>query len=105
MLRVSLLLGLGVAGVATGTSSLVLQGQQEQNLTAAINLDIEKIKSKSKQKQKQKKREDWNIKSWFNSSLWMKTLISTLLGTTLILLLMLTFGPCIVNKLIAFVKE
>ena len=104
MLRVSLLLGLGVAGVATGTSSLVLQGQQYQNLTAAINLDIEKIKSKNKQKQKQKK-EDWNIKSWFNSSLWMKTLISTLLGTTLILLLMLTFGPCIVNKLIAFVKE
>lgn len=104
MLRVSLLLGLGVAGVATGTSSLVLQGQQYQNLTAAINLDIEKIKSKNKQKQKQK-REDWNIKSWFNSSLWMKTLISTLLGTTLILLLMLTFGPCIVNKLIAFVKE
>ena len=104
MLRVSLLLGLGVAGVATGTSSLVLQGHQYQNLTAAINLDIEKIKSKNKQKQKQKK-EDWNIKSWFNSSLWMKTLISTLLGTTLILLLMLTFGPCIVNKLIAFVKE
>lgn len=104
MLRVSLLLGLGVAGVATGTSSLVLQGQLYQNLTAAINLDIEKIKSKNKQKQKQK-REDWNIKSWFNSSLWMKTLISTLLGTTLILLLMLTFGPCIVNKLIAFVKE
>lgn len=104
MLWVSLLLGLGVAGVATGTSSLVLQGHQYQNLTAAINLDIEKIKSKNKQKQKQK-REDWNIKSWFNSSLWMKTLISTLLGTTLILLLMLTFGPCIVNKLIAFVKE
>ena len=104
MLRVSLLLGLGVAGVATGTSSLVLQGHQYQNLTAAINLEIEKIKSKNKQKQKQK-REDWNIKSWFNSSLWMKTLNSTLLGTTLILLLMLTFGPCIVNKLIAFVKE
>lgn len=56
MLRVSLLLGLGVAGVATGTSSLVLQGHQYQNLTAAINLDIEKIKSKNKQKQKQKKR-------------------------------------------------
>ena len=56
MLWVSLLLGLGVAGVATGTSSLVLQGHQYQNLTAAINLDIEKIKSKNKQKQKQKKR-------------------------------------------------
>lgn len=55
MLWVSLLLGLGVAGVATGTSSLVLQGHQYQNLTAAINLDIEKIKSKNKQKQKKRR--------------------------------------------------
>ena len=39
------------------------------------------------------------------SSPWSTTLISTLLRPLLILLLMLTFGPCIINRLIAFVKE
>ena len=42
-LTVSLLLGLGTAGVATGTSSLVLQGKSYQELRAVIDLDTERI--------------------------------------------------------------
>ena len=45
------------------------------------------------------------FKSWFQQSPWLTTLISTLLGPLLILLLMLTFGPCIIDRLIAFVKK
>ena len=45
------------------------------------------------------------FESWFQQSPWLTTLISTLLGPLIILLIMLTFGPCIINRLVAFVKE
>ena len=45
------------------------------------------------------------FESWFQQSPWLTTLISTLLGPLLILLLMLTFGPCLIDRLIAFVKK
>ena len=45
------------------------------------------------------------FESLFQQSPWLTTLISTLLGPLLILLLMLTFGPCIINRLVAFVKK
>ena len=54
-------------------------------------------------KQKHEAQQGW-FKSWFQQSPWLTTLISTLLRPLLILL-MLTFGPCIINRLIAFVKE
>ena len=44
------------------------------------------------------------FESWFQQSPRLTTLIATLLGPLLILL-MLTFGPCIINRLVAFVKE
>jgi hypothetical protein len=40
------------------------------------------------------------FKSWCNSSLWLATLIPAVLGY--VLLLLLTFGPCILNKLRSF---
>lgn len=45
------------------------------------------------------------FESWFNQSPWLTTLISTLMGPLLILLLLLIIGPCIFNRLIAFIRE
>ena len=56
-------------------------------------------------KQKRERTESGLVRVLVNSSPWLTTLISTLLGPLIVLLLLLTFGPCILNKLIAFIKE
>ena len=45
------------------------------------------------------------FESLFQQSPWLTTLISTLLRPLLILLLMLTFGPCTIDRLVASVKN
>jgi hypothetical protein len=41
----------------------------------------------------------------FNWSPWLTTLLSALAGPIIPLLLMLTIGPCVINQLMAFVRE
>ena len=65
---------------------------------AKVREGLAKLKRERKQSQ-------GGFKSWFNSSPWLTTLISTLLGPLIVLLLLLTFGSWILNELIAFIKE
>lgn len=61
-------------------------------------------KGLAKKKRKHEATKGW-FESWFNSSPWLTTLISTLLGPLLILLFLLTVGPCLLSKLIQFIKQ
>lgn len=61
-------------------------------------------KGLAKKKSKHEATKGW-FESWFNCSPWLTTLIPILLGSLLILLFLLTIGPCLLNKLIQFIKQ
>jgi hypothetical protein len=58
----------------------------------------------TKRKRKREAQEDW-FEAWFNRFPWFTTLVSTLVGPLIILLLILAFSPYMPNKLVTFVKD
>ena len=70
-----------------------------------VRESLAKIREGLSQKKRERKMSQNWFESWFNSSPWFTTLISSLVGPLIILLLLLTFRPCLLNKLVAFIKS
>ncbi|XP_062040970.1 MLV-related proviral Env polyprotein-like [Lepus europaeus] len=73
--------------------------------TGVVRDNMAKLRERLKQRESYFKTGQSWFQGWFNSSPWLTTLISSIAGPLVILLLILTIGPCIINRLLQFVKD
>ena len=66
------------------------------NHSGVVKESLAKIRKRLSQKKKKEMSQNW-FKSWFNSFPWFTTLISSLVGPLIILLLLVTLRPCLLN--------
>lgn len=64
-----------------------------------------KLRERLKQRPKDRAAQQNWFEGWYSRSPWMTILISTVMGPLLILLLLFTFRPCILNSLLQFIKD
>lgn len=73
--------------------------------TGLVRDSMAKLRERLRQRQQLFESQQGWFESWFNKSPWLSTLISTIMGPLIILLLILVLGPCVLNRLIQFIKD
>ena len=73
--------------------------------TGLVRDNMTKLRERLRQRQKLFESQQGWFEGWFNKSPWFTTLLSSLMGPLIILLLILLFGPCILNRLVQFIKD
>jgi len=66
---------------------------------------MSKLRKRLYKTQREREAHRGGFESWSSRSPWMTTLISSLRGLFLILLQFLIIGPCVLNKLVTFIRE
>nr|BAN63360.1 envelope glycoprotein [Koala retrovirus] len=73
--------------------------------SGAVRDSMRRLKERLDKRQlEHQKNLSW-YEGWFNRSPWLTTLLSALAGPLLLLLLLLTLGPCVINKLVQFIND
>nr|AAD41892.1 envelope protein [Felis catus] len=73
--------------------------------TGIVRDSMAKLRERLKQRQKLFESQQGWFEGWYNKSPWFTTLVSSLMGPLILLLLILMFGPCILNRLVQFIRE
>lgn len=73
--------------------------------SGVIKDSMSKLRERLETRRREREAKQGWFEGWFNSSPWFTTLISSLVGPVIILLLLLTFGPCILNHLVTFIRD
>ena len=73
--------------------------------TGLVRDNMTKLRERLRQRQKLFESQQGWFEGWFNKFPWFTTLLSSLMGPLIILLLILLFGPCILNRLVQFIKD
>uniref|UniRef100_A0A8B9F2A0 Envelope glycoprotein n=1 Tax=Amazona collaria TaxID=241587 RepID=A0A8B9F2A0_9PSIT len=73
--------------------------------TGVVRDTMEKLRENLEKRRKERESQRSWYENWFTSSSWLPTLLSTLIGPIAMIVLALIFRPCILNRLMSFVKS
>lgn len=73
--------------------------------TGVVEESMTKLRQRLAERQREREAQRGWFESWFTQSPWLTTLVSAVAGPLIILLLILTIGPCVLNKLIRFIQQ